>query len=765
MKQDLALRFLEKFSLLTVGENKRPNFTWAKNQTEKLSIDEFLKRVTYKGGIIKKDGEELPPTKGLGIITGFDYLEVIDVDLKVFSTVKEMQDFWSEYYGTLKESIYDFDNKFAVYKTKSGGYHILYKSKRIKGNTKIASLKGHKEAVIESRGNGGYVFVYPDNKIGTKSYFDVDFITDEDYEILWNVSQSYNYQEPKPDKIHQKTKNYYSEGLTPWQDFNNKNTCLDVVVPDDFDIPTNGIKKKHTLVRRHNATTPHSGYVFADSGCMYLFSTGTKYPHQTLLTPFACYSYKYHNGDFAAATKDLYEQGFGDRLKKEIKKNEPVIIDKPIIENTEFPIEIFPEQLQYYIKECSEKLNMNVDYMGCSLLWLISVVVGNSFEIEVKVGWREKAIVWFALVGKAGIGKTPSIDKIIWPLSKLNNKEIKKYIEEKKKYDEFSKLSKKEQKETYGENYKVNEPLKTQFIVNDITLEALVQMHQQSDNSVGVFKDELAGWLKDMNKYRAGSDLEFWLSTWSGKHVSLNRKTSDSNFVDKPFMPVLGGIQPTIFNSLSTEENKENGFLDRILLAYPEAEVSNFTESDIDYKIMAWYSDLITKFYQSIKQMTVRVDGEIKPNVLKFTDEGRNNYIRIYNEITEMQNSEKENEYLKSIYPKQKSYLPRFCILINVITSFMNELKGLYDVDKDCVLKAEKLCKYFINNAKKVKLDSNETKEIKNIFKDAKTNSDKVKALYIEDPNFNKSKASELLGVSRQYIHNIIKKLENDKTR
>ncbi|MDV7397697.1 DUF3987 domain-containing protein, partial [Arthrospira platensis SPKY1] len=117
----------------------------------------------------------------------------------------------------------------------------------------------------------------------------------------------------------------------------------------------------------------------------------------------------------------------------------------------------------------------------------------------------------------AGIGKTPSIDKIIFPLAKLNNKEIKRYLEEKQKYDEFNKLTKKEQKETFGENYKVPEPKKTQFIVNDITLEALVQMHQQSDNAVGVFKDELAGWLKDMNKYRAGSDLEFWLSSWSFK--------------------------------------------------------------------------------------------------------------------------------------------------------------------------------------------------------------------------------------------------------
>ena len=60
----------------------------------------------------------------------------------------------------------------------------------------------------------------------------------------------------------------------------------------------------------------------------------------------------------------------------------------------------------------------------------------------------------------------------------------------------------------------VKKPRKSQFIADDITIEALVDLHQESKNSVGVFKDELAGWFKDMNKYREGSDLQFWLCKW-----------------------------------------------------------------------------------------------------------------------------------------------------------------------------------------------------------------------------------------------------------
>ena len=746
MDEQKLLNFLSKFSLLPVGENKIPFGKWKEYQSEKMTEDKCIQN------------NKLPQVKGWGIITGFEHLEVIDVDLKVFSTPKEMKDFWNEYLETLRDNIYDFDSKFVIYKTKSGGYHILYKSKRVQGNTKIASLKGHKEAVIETRGIGGYVFIYPNNKESKHSYFEIDYVTDEDRDILWNISKAYNYVEPKQEVVKPKTKKHYSEGKTPWDDFNEQVNILDIVTPDDLFVPPRGHKTKYTLVKRHGSTAAHSGYVFKDSGCMYLFSTGTIYPHEELISAFKAYTIKNHNGDFSAAAKDLYEQGFGDRVK--VKEIEPQIIEKPKIENTEFPIEIFPEQIQFYIKECADKLQMNVDYMGCSLLWLISVICGNSYDIEVKAGWKEKAVVWLSLVGQAGVGKTPSIDRMIFPLQKINNKEIKRYLEERKKYDEFQALSKKERKEIYGESYDIDKPIKTQFIVNDITLEALVDMHQETDNALGVFKDELAGWLKDMNKYRAGSDLEFWLSTWSGKSVNVNRMTRAGSFVDKPFIPVLGGIQPTIFNNLTTEETKENGFMDRLLLAYPDAKADYYVDEEMEYDAIRWYSEVITKFFYSVKNSSVRNDGEIEARTLKMSAMGKKEWVRIFNEITDAQNNDEENQYLKSMYPKQKSYVPRFALLINVFKSFFNDWKDLDVIDADSMLKAEKLSNYFVNNAKKVKIDSSETKDLKTAMKSVDSSLDKVKVLYKSNPKFNRTKAAELIGISRQQVINIVKQLE-----
>jgi hypothetical protein len=756
MNEDKLKKFYDYFSLITVGENKVPNFPWAASQSKKTDYSQFIKNYNYKGGISKKDGTEIQPTANFGIVTGFEHLECLDVDLKVFSTAKEQTNWWADFYNYIKENILDFDDKFVVYKTMNAGYHILYKTKRVGKNEKIAKLKGHKEAILETRGLGGYIFTYPNNKVSTKSYFEIDYISDDDRDILFSFARMYDYKEPVEDKRIDKVSKEYTAGeIKPWDEFNDSHNVFDIV-SDDFTIV--GKQKDKYIIKRHGSSSPHSGYIFLSENRMFLFSTGTIYPAEKQITPFTAYCYKYHNGDLSDGAKKIYADGFGSRIvKKEQEPKEKIILNK---DDLNFPLEIYPESIQNYIMQCSNTLDSSIDYMGCSVLWLISISIGNSMQIEVKRGWTEIATVWLAIVGKAGIGKTPSISNIIFPLEKINNKEISNYIKDFEKFEHFSGLSKKEQEE-YPE---VKKPIKKQFIANDITIEALVDLHQQSDNSVGVFKDELAGWFKDMNKYKPGSDLEFWLSSWSGKAVNLNRLTRAGSYVAHPLIPVLGGIQPSIFNSFYTEDNKDNGFMDRMLLSYPDLKVEKYNENEMDYSTIQWYKDTIISFYEIIKNRIVKRDDDNKiiAHTCVFSEEAKIEWQRIFNEITEIQNSDAENEYMKSMLPKQKSYIPRFALLIHVFNAIGQTTYDYFTISKDSILKAEKLSKYFIAMAKKVKLDSVEVSEMRKVLKanDSKTNKEKFKILYEANKELNVKEVSEQLGVSVQMIYNYKKSLE-----
>ena len=730
------------FSLITADKNKRPLNSWKDAQTNATDVD------TFKSQFLSKGSEGV-----CGLVTGFNDLEVMDVDLKVFSTAQEKKEWFGEYISFLQDNIMDFDDKFVIYKTKNEGYHILYKTKRVEGNLKVAKLKGHSQQVLETRGTGGYVVLYA-NSYNKRSYLDIDYISDSDREILFAVSRSYNFIDDVIVSVPKKEKNTTpSVGLTPWDDYNNKVSVLDII-GNDFDVVR--MLKDRAVIRRHGADSAHSGYVYNDSGLMYLFTSGTSFEAEKGYNAFAVYSQLMHNGDFTAASRDLYAQGYGDRQVIETPKE--IIEEAVVVSETDFPLDIFPAELQTYIKACNESLNNSIDYMACSLLFLTSIIIGNSLELEVKRGWKESANLWMSLVGRAGVGKTPSISSITFPLSRLNNIEIKKHIEDAQKYENYMNMNEKEK----AMSSVVEKPKKTQFIVNDVTLEALVELHNENPNGIGVLKDELAGFFKDMNKYREGGDLEHWLSSWSGKEINLNRKTAKSSFVEKAFLPIMGGIQPSILDAFHTDENKDNGFLDRMLFTFPEIEIERYSDKEMSQQVLDWYESYINTFYQSTKRnIKYSEGGTIEPITAKFTPEANAEWIRIFNEITDIQNGEDEAESMKSMLPKQKAYICRFALIINTLASHSDKSINKDVIEVESVLKAEKLSKYFVSMNKKLIVESVKRNKSKIVLDKKRSSEENFRAVYKKNPNVTNKDMATLIGVSlstiKRYKNNLKK--------
>jgi predicted DNA binding protein len=539
-------------------------------------------------------------------------------------------------------------------------------------------------------------------------------------------------------------------GLTPWDDYNHRNRVIDLVQGEFSAI-------KHLsdriVLRKVDSKDALHGFIYKDTGLCFLFTTATIYPHETPLSPFAIYAWKYFGGNFSEAAKELYKEGYGERKIKKVEIERIEIPKEELI----FPIEVFPEALQSYILLNQKTLNHSIDYMGSSLLWLIALCIGNACKVEVKTGWRESVNIWIGLIGKAGLGKTPSINAIIFPISKKNSFEIKHYQNEYKKYKEYDKLSTKEKKDVE----EVKEPVRKQLIVNDVTIEALADLHEENEVGIAVFKDELNGWIKDMNKYKPGSDLEFWLSCWSNQQAILTRKTAKSSFIQSPLIPVLGGIQPGIFSQISTLENKDNGFLDRLLVCYPEKEIEHYNRNSIDQEVLDWYEAFMSQFYDQMRKNILQLNkfGDIESRIIKFDSEAEHEWERIFNNITDMQNSDDTSEYVKSMLSKQKAYIPRFALIMNCIWAFETGVNFDW-VTKDSLLKAEKLSNYFIAMSKKIKLNSLESTELSELVRSLKSEPIEKKIQAIQDaiPDFNRSELAELLNVSRTTIYKHLRK-------
>jgi hypothetical protein len=251
-KNKLKLLAQQGYSIIPCSETKVPIGSWKKYQEIPRTIQEVEKL-------------ESPL---YGLVTGVNDVECLDIDLKVLPSAREQKEFWDEFISFIKNNIYDFDDKFVIAKTQKNGYHILYRCKTIDGNKKLAKLKGHTEAIFETRGEGGMVIIYDNFISKLDSYSKIQEITEEDREILLSSAKMYNYVEETPIDIPKKEKVSFEVGeITPWQDYNDNTNIWDIIC-DEFYIVSNN--KKHIVIKRHGANSVHSGYIFKDSGFMYL---------------------------------------------------------------------------------------------------------------------------------------------------------------------------------------------------------------------------------------------------------------------------------------------------------------------------------------------------------------------------------------------------------------------------------------------------------------------------------------------------------------
>jgi len=197
----------------------------------------------------------------------------------------------------------------------------------------------------------------------------------------------------------------------------------------------------------------------------------------------------------------------------------------------------------------------------------------------------------------------------------------------------------------------------------------------------------------------------------------------------------------------------------------PELMIDKYNNNEMNEATLEWYETFIIGIYEHVKFTLIEYDAddEIVVKNAKFNAEAKIEWQRIFNDITNVQNSDDENEYMKSMLPKQKSYIPRFALLIHILDYFMDvRHKDPYVVNKDSILKAEKLSKYFIQMAKKVKVNSIEHKEIKDVIYNSKnkTNKEKFLDMYMSNPELDKKRVAEMLGLSRTQIYRYIAEID-----
>ncbi len=365
-----------------------------------------------------------------------------------------------------------------------------------------------------------------------------------------------------------------------------------------------------------------------------------------------------------------------------------------------FPIDAFPVKIQEIIEEFRKAFNLPVDFYGSTVLAAASCLIGNSFNIKFKEGWYESAAIFMAIVGRSSIGKTPAIDAFLNPIKEIERKLHDQYTAQLKKYElEVAEARENKEKEP-------DRPVCKELIINDATTESINKALQNNPNGLILYQDELIAFIKSLNRYSKGSDLEYFIGIWKNTLIKVNRKSSDPIIIAHPFMSVIGGIQPSVLSSFA-DGKIGNGFLARILFAYPEdCQKQYLSDYEPSKEILKQYNNILFDLYNYSVNNNTATDGswysELKITSLELSEEALNAYKEWYDQNVDLINQSDDTE--NSIFGKLDNYCLRFALILELLEAASKnvDVNDISSISEYSILNAIKLTEYFRNTSLKV---------------------------------------------------------------
>lgn len=348
-----------------------------------------LKRPVVKGWQTSKEKHNLTNVAGVGLVCGepSGNVECLDIDLKYSLDPK----LFEKYKSIVHKSNPTLLNKLVVQKTRSGGYHLIYRCSQIAGNLKLANrptteeekadtykktydaeiLKSTEDSkaktiaekaagndkvrvLFETRGIGGQFVCHPSE--GYDFVFgdlqSISEITPEEREILHSVARQFN--EVYEPVVVQRASMPKSRGKSSYEDYNERGDVIGLLQSNGWTVVSQK-GKKTVFLRPGQTTSQSSGNFDHEKNWFSVFTTSTEFEPQRAYLPYAVYAILECNKDFSLASKKLYESGYGDREdaapQKEKQQSTRVIPSRVKADDNDFSFLATPTDYDLYLQQ------------------------------------------------------------------------------------------------------------------------------------------------------------------------------------------------------------------------------------------------------------------------------------------------------------------------------------------------------------------------------------------------------------------------------
>ncbi len=274
-------------------------------------------------------------------------------------------------------------------------------------------------------------------------------------------------------------------------------------------------------------------------------------------------------------------------------KPEPLQGELPPVQA--FSEDLLPDSFRPLVADITERMQVPMDYPAGMMVLCLAGAVNRRAVIQPKAldtRWVVVPNLWGGIIAPPGFMKSPVIQAATRPLEEIQTTwrseyedGLKDYTREKEEFElrraawkeEFKAASKKAGRPVPERpEDEPSAPTLRRLIVNDATFEALHQTMSENPGGILVIRDELTGWLSQLDRVGREGERAFYLQAWNGDTGhTIDRIGRGTIHVPHCCASMLGGIQPARLRSYLvdalTDGPSNDGLIQRFqVLVWPD---------------------------------------------------------------------------------------------------------------------------------------------------------------------------------------------------
>lgn len=258
-----------------------------------------------------------------------------------------------------------------------------------------------------------------------------------------------------------------------------------------------------------------------------------------------------------------------------------------------FDEELLPHSLRPWVFDIAERLQCPADFPAVAAMVVLAGIVGRKIGIrpQRRTDWQVVPNLWGAVIGRPGIMKSPALQEPLNILRRFEVEAKQEFESAQRDHEAGAILAKATREMLQGELKKALReksgaeeiaaqmqelehpvPVRRRYVANDSTVEKLGELLNENPNGIVVFRDELTGFLRGLDKPGQEGNRAFYLESWNGNgrftYDRIGRGTLD---IAAACVSLLGGIQPgplsEYLRKLSAGGAGDDGLIQRFQLA------------------------------------------------------------------------------------------------------------------------------------------------------------------------------------------------------